>query len=58
MSANPNCKEKMYFRKAETTFKLKYSNHKRSFKFSKHKADTVVALLHNIIRKHKTLLYI
>ena len=58
MSANPNYKEKMYFRKAETKFKLKYSNHKRSLKFSKYKADTVVALLHNIIRRHKAVLYI
>ena len=39
-SINPHCKEKICFSTAETTLKLQYSNHQRSFKFLKHKADT------------------
>ena len=39
-STNPHYKENIYFGTAETTFKLQYSNHQRSFKFLKHKIDT------------------
>ena len=39
-STNPHYKEKIYFRTAETTFKLRYSNHQRPFKFLKYKKDT------------------
>ena len=39
-SANPHYKEKIYFSTGETMFKLRYSNHQRSFKFLKYKADT------------------
>ena len=39
-STNLHYKEKIYFGTAETTFKLWYSNHQRSFKFSKYKTDT------------------
>ena len=31
-STNPGYKEKIYFSTAETTFKLRYANHQRSFK--------------------------
>ena len=39
-STNPHNKERIYFDTAETTFKLRYSNHQRSFKFLKYKTDT------------------
>ena len=39
-STYPNYKEKIYFGRAETTLKLWYSNHQRSFKFLKYKTDT------------------
>ena len=39
-STNTSQKEKIYFGTAETTFKLRYSNHQRSFKFLKSKTDT------------------
>ena len=39
-STNPYYKEKIYFGTAETTFKLRYSNRQRSFKFLKYKTDT------------------
>ena len=39
-STNPHYKEKIYFGAAETTFKLRYSNHQRSSKFLKYKTDT------------------
>ena len=39
-STNPYYKEKIYFGTAETTFKLRYSNRQRSFKFLKYKKDT------------------
>ena len=39
MSTNPSYKEKRCFGTAETTFKVRYSNHQRSFKFLKYKTD-------------------
>ena len=39
-STNLCYKEKIYFGTAETTFKLRYSNHQRSFKILKYKRDT------------------
>ena len=39
-STNPHYKEKIYFDTVETTFKLRYSNNQRSFKFLKYKTDT------------------
>ena len=39
-STNPRYKEKIYFGTAETTFKLQYSNHQRSFQFLKYKIET------------------
>ena len=40
ISTNPYYKEKVYFGKSKTTFKLRYSSHQRSFKFLKYKTDT------------------
>ena len=42
-STNPHYKEKIWFGTAETTFKLQYSNHQRSFKFLKYKIDKVLS---------------
>ena len=39
-STNPPYKEKIYLGTAETTFKLRYSNHQRLFKFLNYKTDT------------------
>ena len=39
-STNPHYKEKIYFGTGETMFKLRYSNHQRSFTFWKYKTDT------------------
>ena len=39
-STNPHYKEKIFFSTAKTKFKLRYSNHQRSFKFLKYKTDT------------------
>ena len=54
MSNNPRHKEKIYFVAAETAFKLRYSNHKRSFKFLKYKTDT--ELSSEVQRIEKTVL--
>ena len=39
-STNPHYKEKIYFGTGEAMFKLRYSNHQRSFTFWKYKTDT------------------
>ena len=52
MSTNPSYKEKIYFGTAETTFKLSYSNHQRSFKFLQYKTD--IELSNEIWRMKKS----
>ena len=39
MSTDPRYKEKICFDTTETTFKLRHSNHQKSFKFLKYKTD-------------------
>ena len=39
-STNPHYKDKIYFGTGETMFKMRYSNHQRSFTFWKYKTDT------------------
>ncbi|XP_047143824.1 leucine-rich repeat and coiled-coil domain-containing protein PF3D7_0703800 [Hydra vulgaris] len=39
-SGDPQCKDKVYFGISETTFKLRYANHLKSFNAPKYKNDT------------------